>query len=68
MRGHLRERMERLRRTPRMGVKTSELGIRILPPTRYPCRINYTIVPEAVVILHLRHSARRHPDFNNLAD
>jgi plasmid stabilization system protein ParE len=66
VRAHLRLRMEKLRHNPRLGVRTSEPDIRVLPPTRYPC-IYYTITADAVVILHVRHSARRDPDFSNLA-
>jgi plasmid stabilization system protein ParE len=36
VRSHLRLRMEKLRQTPRLGIKTSEPHIRMLPPTRYP--------------------------------
>ena len=65
IRSHLRKRMESLRDNPRLGVATTEPDIRILPAARYPYRNYYTIVPEAVVILHVRHSARRDPDFAN---
>ncbi len=68
VRDHLRKRMERLRNNPGIGVIASERAIRILPPTRYPYRIYYTIVHKAVVILHVRHSARRDPDFRNLSN
>ena len=65
IRSHLRKRMESLRDNPRLGIATTEPDIRILPTARYPYRNYYTIVPEAVVILHVRHSARRDPDFAN---
>jgi|SRR5271165_5154429 len=68
VRDHLRKRMESLRHNPRLGVRTSDPDIRILPPTRYPYRIYYTVTGEAIVILHIRHSARRDPniaDFSN---
>ena len=61
VRDHLRKCMESLRHNPRLGVRTTDPDIRILPPTRYPYRIYYTITDEAVVILHIRHSARRDP-------
>jgi plasmid stabilization system protein ParE len=67
VRDHLRKRLERLRNNPGIGVMTSERAIRILPRTRYPYRIYYTIAHEAVVILHIRHSARHDPDFGNLS-
>ncbi|HEY5827616.1 MAG TPA: type II toxin-antitoxin system RelE/ParE family toxin [Hyphomicrobiaceae bacterium] len=31
-------------------------------PTRYPYRIYYTVQGDEVVILHIRHTARRAPD------
>ena len=68
VRSHLRLRMEKLGHNPRLGIRTNEPDIRVLPPTRYPYRIYYTITTDAVVILHVRHSARRDPDFSNLAD
>lgn len=66
VRAHLRQRIRRLRHTPLIGVTTSEPGIRILPPTRYPYRIYYTVTADAVVVLHIRHSARRDPDLGEL--
>ena len=68
VRNHLRRRIEFLQHNPRLGVPATEPDIRILPPTRYPYRIYYTITPDAVVILHIRHSARRDPDFRNLSN
>lgn len=62
VREHLRIRVERLLARPLIGVLTSHPEIRILPPTRYPYRIYYTIQREEVVILHIRHSARSEPD------
>jgi len=68
VRDHLRKRMEGLRHNPRLGVRTSDPDIRILPPTRYPYRIYYTITDEAIVILHIRHSARRDPDIADFSN
>ena len=68
VRAHLRKRMESLRHNPRLGVRSSDPEIRILPPTRYPYRIYYTITDEAVVILHIRHSARRDPDLSDFSN
>ncbi|MBI4724861.1 MAG: type II toxin-antitoxin system RelE/ParE family toxin [Rhodomicrobium sp.] len=64
---HLQKRIGTLRYNPRPGVKTTEPDIRILPAARYPYRVYYTITSEAVVILHVRHSARSDPDFGNLS-
>ena len=62
VREHPRARIERLITRPFIGVLTSHPEIRILPPTRYPYRIYYTIQSDDVVILHIRHSARSEPD------
>jgi plasmid stabilization system protein ParE len=62
VRRHLYTRIERLRDAPYIGVMTTHPEIRLLPPTRYPYRIYYTLTEDAVVILHIRHSARRDPD------
>ena len=62
VREHLRTRIARLLTRPLIGVLTSNPEIRILPPTRYPYRIYYTIQGDDVVILHIRHSAKSEPD------
>lgn len=62
VREHLRSRIARLLSRPLIGVLTSNSEIRILPPTRYPYRIYYTIQGDDIVILHIRHSARSEPD------
>ena len=66
VRKHLRARMDMLQRMPLIGVATSEPAIRILAPTRYPYRIYYTLTGDAVVVLHIRHSARRDPALGDL--
>jgi toxin ParE1/3/4 len=62
VRRHLRTRVHRLLTNPFIGVATSNPQIRILPPTRYPYRIYYTVQGDDVVILHIRHTARVAPD------
>jgi plasmid stabilization system protein ParE len=62
VRRHLRARADRLRASPFIGVASSNPEIRILPPTRYPYRIYYTVQGDDVVILHVRHTARAAPD------
>lgn len=62
VRQHLFTRIERLRDAPLIGIATTHPEIRLLPPTRYPYRVYYTLTEGAVVILHIRHSARRDPD------
>ena len=66
VRVHIRQRFKHLSETPLIGVATSEPGIRILPPARYPYRIYYTVTDVTVVILHIRHSARHDPDLGDL--
>lgn len=66
VRTHLRQRIHRLASAPLIGVATSDARIRILPPTRYPYRIYYTLTQDGVVILHIRHSARRDPELDDL--
>lgn len=63
---HLLGKIRRLADTPRMGRPTSNAEIRILPPTRYPYRVYYAVARDAVIILHIRHSARRDPDLSSL--
>jgi plasmid stabilization system protein ParE len=45
-----------------MGALTSDPLLRILQPTRYPYRIYYTVQSDEIVILHIRHTARRTPE------
>src|SRR5262245_40903135 len=66
VRAHLHRRIQRLADNPRMGRPTSDPEIRILPPTRYQYRVYYTIGGDAVIILHIRHTARRDPDLTQL--
>ena len=50
---------KRLGDFPESGQRTDELDTRIAFSPRYPYRIYYRIVAEEVVILHIRHTARR---------
>jgi toxin ParE1/3/4 len=59
---HLRSRILRLPQHPLIGVATSNPEVRVLPATRYPYRIYYSIQNNEIVILHIRHTARRTPD------
>ena len=43
VRQHLRNRVNRLLTNPFIGVVTTNPQIRILPPTRYPYRVYYTV-------------------------
>jgi plasmid stabilization system protein ParE len=58
----LRARIDRLRANPFIGVTSSNPDIRVLPPTRYPYRIYYSIQSDEIVVLPIRHTARRAPD------
>jgi toxin ParE1/3/4 len=37
----------------------NRLGVRVIPLGRYPFKIFYTVVGDRIIILHIRHSARR---------
>jgi plasmid stabilization system protein ParE len=67
VRAELRKCARRLALQPfLLGRPTSESEIRILSLTRYPYRIYYTVTAAAVVILHIRHTARLDPDLGEL--
>jgi toxin ParE1/3/4 len=66
VRMHLLGKIGRLESFPSMGRPTSTPGIRILPPTRYPYRIYYAVTSDRVVVLHVRHNARRDPALGDL--
>jgi addiction module RelE/StbE family toxin len=44
---------------PKSGTSTDSLNARVIFTPRYPYRIYYRIVSDEVVILHIRHAARR---------
>jgi addiction module RelE/StbE family toxin len=50
-----------LSQAPKMAQQTDAPGVRRPPLGRYPYVIFYTIEAEEVVILHVRHGARRLP-------
>ena len=66
VRTHLRVRTRQLAKRPLIGLATTMSEIRVLPPTRYPYRIYYTIQGEDLVILHIRHTSRRAPEADEL--
>ncbi len=66
VRKHLKERILRLGREPQPGISSSEPSIRVLSPTRYPYRIYFTNTPDAVVVLHIRHTSRQVPEIDDL--
>lgn len=61
VRKHLHGRILSLGREPQPGIKSTEPGIRILSPAKYPYRIYVTNLPDAVVVLHIRHTSRKSP-------
>jgi toxin ParE1/3/4 len=46
---------------PEMAQETREAGVRRIPAGRYPYLVYYTVEAEEIVILHVRHGARRWP-------
>src|SRR5262245_44337250 len=46
---------------PEMAQQTGEPGTRRMPVGRYPFMLFYTIAADEIVILHVRHGARRWP-------
>ena len=51
--------VNRLSDFPESGQRADELDTRIAFSTRYPYRIYYRLVSDEVLILHIRHAARR---------
>ena len=52
---------ERLSGSPHAGPKTDEPSVRQLTVRRSPYLLLYTVEADEVVILHVRHGARRRP-------
>jgi toxin ParE1/3/4 len=46
---------------PGIGRSTNIDGIKVLPVVRYPCLVYYTLEPDEVVVVHIRHGARALP-------
>jgi addiction module RelE/StbE family toxin len=59
----VRERIERtvdtLAEIPEMAQVANEVGVRRMPITPYPYVIFYTVEANELVVLHVRHGARR---------
>ncbi len=49
----------RLSDFPESGQRSDDLDVRVVFSTHYPYRIYYRIIGNEVVILHIRHAARR---------
>jgi plasmid stabilization system protein ParE len=46
---------------PEMAQRTNERGVLRMPVGSYPFLVFYTIENDEIVILHVRHGARRYP-------
>lgn len=67
VRRHIEATIDRLAIYPRLGRQTDADGVRILVLTRYPYLIFYTALESDLVVLHIRHGARREIDPSELA-
>lgn len=60
------ERLERLvenlESAPLMARVTDEQGTHVIPVGRYPYLVFYAVENDEVIILHVRHGARRYPE------
>ena len=66
VRDDLRERINRLLHRPQIGKIVAGTDVRVLSASRYPYRIYFRADAEYITILHIRHSARRTPDIDEL--
>jgi toxin ParE1/3/4 len=51
--------VSRLGDFPEAGRRSDELDVRVIFATRYPYRIYYRIAANEILVLHIRHAARR---------
>ena len=51
---------------PESGQRTDELDARVVFSTRYPYRIYYRVASDDILILHIRHAARRPLQFGEI--
>ena len=47
---------------PRIGRETNIDRVKLLPVVRYPYLVYYTLEPDEVVVIHVRHGARSEPE------
>lgn len=66
VRRHILATIERLSDFPLLGRETDEPRVRILPLTRYPYLVFYSVMNGEVAILHIRHGAREPFDPSSL--
>ncbi len=55
----LHQAISYLAEMPNSGFQTDIADVRVLFVGRYPYKVFYRIEPEAIVILHIHHTARR---------
>jgi toxin ParE1/3/4 len=59
VKARIREAAEQLSNAPYMGRKTDRAEVRVRIVNPYPYLIFYTIRDQEVLVLHIRHAARR---------
>ena len=62
----IRKTAELIARHPSIGRSTDRPPIRVLPVVRFPYLIYFVVQSDEVIILHVRHGARRDPDPSEL--
>jgi plasmid stabilization system protein ParE len=68
VRAHIELTIDRLANFPELGPATDEPSVRVLPLTRYPYLIYYSLVGDDLVILHIRQAARKPVDPSGLKE
>ena len=63
----IEEAVQRLGRHPQMGTPTDEPGVMRWSLTRFPYIIFYAVLEPDVVVLRIRHTARRPPQAGELS-
>jgi toxin ParE1/3/4 len=61
VRGRIEGTIAALGDNPKMAQLTDEAGVRRMPVRSSPYLIFYTVKGDEIVILHVRHGARRYP-------
>jgi toxin ParE1/3/4 len=51
---------------PETGQRSDELDVRVLFARRYPYRVYYRLLSGEVLVLHIRHVARRAPESGDI--
>lgn len=66
VRTHIAATLEALIHFPHIGRATDHPSVRVLPLKRYPYLLFYTVTDDEVIVLHIRHGARRPPETGEL--